>query len=293
MDGVVWKGSPNHYQGRNGYQVTHITLHIMVGYLAGTDATFANPSSQASAHYGVGATGEIHQYVSETDGSYSDANYASNNSTISIEHEGGLAQAPVTDAEIEASARLMADIARRYGWSRLWHDGLNGNVWLHREIPGTDHAGCPDRTVNGLPVDRLIARANELLTGNTTTTIKEEPMTALILADDDTGVWHYWSPQTGRIGLANMDEASLLQQAGLKVVHYRKDLDWAGRADDISKRVRTVIDAQEAAQTAAIEALSKAMGADPDQIAQAVQDAVTAKLDSLEITITATDRDDQ
>lgn len=47
------------------------------------------------------------------------------------------------------------------------------------------------------------------------------------------------------------------------------------------------------AQAAAIEALAKSMGADPEQIAQAVQDAVTAKLDSLEITITATDGTDQ
>ena len=41
------------------------------------------------------------------------------------------------------------------------------------------------------------------------------------------------------------------------------------------------------AQSAAIEALSQSMGADPQQIAQAVQQAVQAKLDSLEITITA------
>ena len=47
------------------------------------------------------------------------------------------------------------------------------------------------------------------------------------------------------------------------------------------------------ANTAAIEALSKSMGADPDQIAQAVQQAVKDKLDNLEITITATDRGDQ
>lgn len=95
MDGVIWKGSPNHYKGRHGYAITHITLHIMVGYLAGTDSTFANQSSQASAHYGIGATGEIHQYVSEANGSYSDANYMSNNSTISIEHEGGMAHGAV------------------------------------------------------------------------------------------------------------------------------------------------------------------------------------------------------
>lgn len=42
-----------------------------------------------------------------------------------------------------------------------------------------------------------------------------------------------------------------------------------------------------AAQTAALEALSKSMGADPTAIAEAVQKAVKEKLDSLEITVTA------
>ena len=134
---AVWRGSPNHYQGRNGYKVTHITLHIMVGYLAGTDATFANSDSQASAHYGIGSTGEIHQYVSERDGSYSDANYMSNCSTISIEHEGGMSDGAVcTQACIDASARLCADIARRYGWKKLWHDGLKGNAWCSPHTRG-------------------------------------------------------------------------------------------------------------------------------------------------------------
>ena len=48
MVNSTWIGSPNHYAGRNGYEVTHITLHIMVGRLAGTDATFQNPVRQAS-----------------------------------------------------------------------------------------------------------------------------------------------------------------------------------------------------------------------------------------------------
>lgn len=175
MSGIIWKGSPNHYVGRNGYGVTHITLHIMVGYLAGTDSTFANQSSRASAHYGVGATGEIHQYVSELDGSYSDANYASNNSTISIEHEGGMADGAVCTQEcIDASARLCADIARRYGWKKLWHDGLKGNVWLHREIPGTDHLACPDLAPNGLPYKQIIDKANRILEGGTMSNAGDE-----------------------------------------------------------------------------------------------------------------------
>lgn len=43
------------------------------------------------------------------------------------------------------------------------------------------------------------------------------------------------------------------------------------------------------AQTAAIEALSKAIGADPDQIAQAVETAVKEKLDQLDITVSVAD----
>ena len=176
MDGIAWIGSPNHYDGRNGYAITHITLHIMVGHLAGTDSVFKNSGSQASAHYGIGADGTIHQYVSENDGSWSDANYASNNSTISIEHEGGMIGVPCTQACMDASARLCADIARRQGWTRLWHDGLNGNIWLHREVPGTDHYGCPDKAVNGLDVEYVINKANEILTQGEDMPVKTDPI---------------------------------------------------------------------------------------------------------------------
>lgn len=175
MNGITWIGSPNHYNGRDGYHVDHITLHIMVGRLTGTDSVFQHLSG-ASAHYGIGGNGEIHQYVSEADGSWSDANHASNNSTISIEHEGGMAGIPCTQACMNASAALCADIARRYGWSRLWHDGLNGNIWLHREVPGTDHAGCPDLAPNGLDVNYVINKANQLLTQGTDMPVKTDPI---------------------------------------------------------------------------------------------------------------------
>ncbi|MGY5202961.1 N-acetylmuramoyl-L-alanine amidase [Bifidobacterium adolescentis] len=107
-----WRGSPNHYQGRNGLHVDHITLHIMVGRLAGTDSCFMSSSFQAASHYGVGGDGSVYQWVDETQGSWADANWQSDCSGITIEHEGGMGGIPVTDAEVEASARLCADIAR-------------------------------------------------------------------------------------------------------------------------------------------------------------------------------------
>lgn len=175
MNGITWIGSPNHYNGRDGYHVDHITLHIMVGRLTGTDVIFQR-AGYASAHYGIGGNGEIHQYVNETDGSWSDANHASNNSTISIEHEGGMPGIPCTQACMDASAALCADIARRYGWDHLWHDGLNGNIWLHREVPGTDHAGCPDLAPNGLDVNYVINKANQLLTQGEDMPVKTDPI---------------------------------------------------------------------------------------------------------------------
>lgn len=284
MDNIIWKGSPNHYNGRNGHEITHITLHIMVGHLTGTDSVFNHPGG-ASAHYGIGADGTIHQYVNENDGSWSDANYISNNSTISIEHEGGMNGIPCTQACMDASARLCADIARRYGWTHLWHDGLNGNIWLHREIPGTDHYGCPDKTINGLNIEYVINKANELLGDNNMTSAQD--------------IWDY---PIGAEGTPNKDNQPAWNR--LSWIHKDTSRLYAilGRTDDggtkdnskgdiytricfIDKRVREM-DATIAAQAAAIETLSKAIGTNPTNIAQVVQDAVKAKLDSLQITVT-------
>lgn len=164
---ATWVGSPNYSPGRGGNRIDHITLHIMAGYLAGTDSTFQitfPPERRVSATYGIGRDGTIHQYVRESDTPWSDSNALSNMTGISIEHEGGLAQqTPMPAAEIEASARLCADISRRYGLGKLWHNGVEGNVYLHREIPGSTHTTCPDLAPNSLPYQRVIDRANQIL----------------------------------------------------------------------------------------------------------------------------------
>lgn len=275
MDNITWIGSPNHYNGRNGLTVTHITLHIMVGHLAGTDSVFKHPGG-ASAHYGIGADGTIHQYVDETNGSWSDANYASNNSTISIEHEGGMDGIPCTKACMDASAQLCADIARRQGWTHLQHNGLTGNIWLHREIPGTDHAGCPDLAPNGLDVQYVINKANQILEGDNMPSAQE-------IAE---AVWNF--DQNGvkcRDRLQGIDEAA----------NNTGDKTWQTEIQGIQARDRLYgldsiqipqLTTQVTALTAAVKALSESMGANPETIAKTVQEAVKAKLDSLKITIT-------
>ncbi len=88
---ITWIGSPNHYAGRRRYRVTRITLHIMAGWLAGTDNIFQRASYQASSTYGIGGNGETHQYVAETDVPH--GRTAATQATarpVSIQHQGGL-----------------------------------------------------------------------------------------------------------------------------------------------------------------------------------------------------------
>lgn len=299
---AVWRGSPNHYQGRNGYTVDHITLHIMVGSLPGTDTCFRDPTFGAASHYGVGSDGLIYQWVDELNGSWADANMASDCSGITIEHAGGLASIPVTEQEIEASARLCADIARRHGWKRLWHDGLNGNVYLHREIPGTDHFGCPDNTINGLPVDRVINRANQLLGSNTpltNTNINQEDdmVTAQDIDAIATAVWA--RPLNGTRAIDRMQGTDNAANGANNKLADTTDYAGDGRKNPmpvrvawIDRRVRELVtqtipamQATLTAQTEAINALAKAHGANPADIASIVDKAVRDKLATLTITI--------
>lgn len=281
MSGIIWIGSPNHYNGRNGYAVSHITLHIMVGTLTGTDSVFQRAGS-ASAHYGIGGNGEIHQYVNESDGSWSDANYESNNSTVSIEHEGGMASIPCTRACMDASARLCADIARRQGWGRLWYDGLNGNIWLHREIPGTDHAGCPDLAPNGLDVNYVISKANEILQeGENMTTAQVTEALYTAKGNDGRNIFD-----------SVIQTRNELKDRATEALYTAKGLDGRNIFDSVIQTrydiaaLKTTL----TAQTAAIEALSKALGANPADIAATVEKAVKNKLDALEITVSAKDK---
>lgn len=289
MDNITWIGSPNHYQGRNGYHITHITLHIMVGHLTGTDNTFQHPNG-ASAHYGIGADGTIHQYVNENDGSWSDANYTSNNSTISIEHEGGMNGIPCTQACMDASAKLCADIARRQGWTHLQHDGLNGNIWLHREIPGTDHAGCPDRAPNSLDVNYVINKANQLLGDENNMTAEDiwnfnqngVKMRDRIQGTDTAAN----ATKTELFRLSQWDNKTHASPLGNLIIEQpiQGKAKLGDRIAGIDNKTTQLI-TQVTALTEAIKTLSENIGANPDTIAQTIQNAVKNKLDSLHITV--------
>ena len=121
----IQKKSPNFWPGRKGYRPEGVVIHIMDGTLVGTDSWFANPASLVSAHYGIGRTGEVHQYVKEENTAWHagrvDApawklikpNINPNLYTVGIEHEGKPDDV-WTDAMKQSSAELIREICKRW-----------------------------------------------------------------------------------------------------------------------------------------------------------------------------------
>lgn len=205
---ATWTGSPNYTPGR--VSVDYISLHIMAGGLPGTDSTFQNPQKAASATYGVGDNGAIHQYVDENNSAWADGSGYSNARSISIEHAGGLDNFPNTDACVNASAQLCADIARRYGWTQLIH---GQNVKLHREIPPFSHPSCPDKCTSPLRWQEIIDKANAILNGQPITTGKETTTMFMIQTTTPWGTTAYalLGEITGARALSNIEALGYAQ----------------------------------------------------------------------------------
>lgn len=161
---MIQKPSPNFNPGRSTHVPEAIVIHIMEGTLSGTDSWFASPTSQVSAHYGVGVTGEIHQYVKESDTAWHAGQIVPptqwdflghgalnpNLYTIGIEHEGHATDI-WPDAQKKASAALIKDICSRYSIP-LDREHIVG----HYQIKGTK-PNCP--AVDKGIIDELIALA--------------------------------------------------------------------------------------------------------------------------------------
>jgi N-acetyl-anhydromuramyl-L-alanine amidase AmpD len=159
---IIQKPSPNFWSDRKGYKPEAIVIHIMDGTLVGTDSWFANPASQVSAHYGIGKSGEVHQYVKEEQVAWHagrvDApiwklikpNVNPNLYTIGIEHEGKPGDV-WTDAMKQASAAMIREICQR------WQIPVDRNhIVGHFEI-FSKKPNCP--AVDKHIIDELVALA--------------------------------------------------------------------------------------------------------------------------------------
>ncbi|MYT23261.1 N-acetylmuramoyl-L-alanine amidase [Streptomyces sp. SID7760] len=117
------------------YRVDRIVVHVTQGSFASSVDAFRSPFHQASAHYIVGQDGRIEQMVREMDVAFHSGNRSMNERSVGIEHEGFVDRPQdFTQALYAASARLAADVCRRYG---IPVD--RSHILAHSEVRGTDH----------------------------------------------------------------------------------------------------------------------------------------------------------
>lgn len=130
---------PHFSSGRSGAKVNKIVIHHMATTNYDT-VPGVWKTRQASAHYGIGAKGEIRAYVDESNTAWHAGNWDANISSIGIEHVNTTGDPTwlVAQATIDASARLCADIAKRYGLGNLL---VGKNLFSHSDFSATACCG--------------------------------------------------------------------------------------------------------------------------------------------------------
>ena len=109
------KYSPNCSSPRND-TIKGISIHHCAGNLSieACGQVFANPNTQASAHYCVDGTGRVGQYVDEDDRAWCCASRAIDNQVVTIEvANDNTTTWTVSDTALETTIDLCVDICRR------------------------------------------------------------------------------------------------------------------------------------------------------------------------------------
>lgn len=145
------KWSPNKTDKRK-YKIDTIIIHCMAGNLTVERCgdLFANPSRQASSHYGIGSDGRIAQYVPEsarawtTGGDkkcngWTGSEYDHRSITIEVANIGGAPNWDISPEALNSTIALCTDICKRRGIVPLWSndpklvgDATKQSFALHR-----------------------------------------------------------------------------------------------------------------------------------------------------------------
>jgi N-acetyl-anhydromuramyl-L-alanine amidase AmpD len=150
----------NHNSGGNTPRI--FVIHIMVGYMAGTDTIFRNPHVQASAHFGVSRAGNVWQWVDTGDIAWHA--FDANTYSIGVEH-AGFPNEPLTPAQVNATGMLMAWAHKHYPAIDLWvNKRIEGSgIAYHEQYPqwNLDAHECPGTIIEAQLGDILkVAKAN-------------------------------------------------------------------------------------------------------------------------------------
>jgi N-acetyl-anhydromuramyl-L-alanine amidase AmpD len=126
MDAGEYPGSTLHPASSSNYSaasrpasdpITKIIIHVTQGSWAGAINWFQDPKAQGSTHYTVRSSdGAVGQSLREKDIAWHAGNWAYNQTSIGIEHEGFVSDSSwFTEAMYRSSAQLAAYLCNTYG----------------------------------------------------------------------------------------------------------------------------------------------------------------------------------
>lgn len=149
----------NYDRGRSGYKIKKITIHHCAGVMSieNLGNLMKNGARQVSSHYGIGNDGRIGQYVDESNTAWTDGNWVSNCTSVTIETSNNKTGGKWTvgDKALNSLIKLVADIGKRNNLGTL----VKGkNVTWHRMYASTT---CPGEYLLS-KMDYIISEANKI-----------------------------------------------------------------------------------------------------------------------------------
>ena len=129
---VIPASESNFTYGRSGRTLRKVTIHHCAGVMSAESIGYLwqNPGRECSSHYGIGNDGRIGQYVDESNTAWTDSNWESNCTSVTIEtsNDSTGGEWHVGDAALNSLIKLCADISIRNGLGLLvpgqnltWH----------------------------------------------------------------------------------------------------------------------------------------------------------------------------
>lgn len=175
--------SGNYTVGRSGRKIEAITIHHMAGILSVEQCgnIFQRVGRCGSSHYGIGSDGRIGQYVDESNAAWTNSNWDSNCKSVTIETSNSQIGGnwPVSNTALNSLVRLVADIAKRNNLGKL----VKGkNLTWHRMFANTS---CPGDYLLS-KMDYIVAEANKIIEGSTTTPVNPQSSSAAYLVKINT-----------------------------------------------------------------------------------------------------------
>lgn len=137
-----------------------LVLHVQEGE-GSLYERFSDPGLRSSAHFWVSQAGEIEQYVSVNDRAWTQG---TGNSAWTAVETSGFATRPLTDAQVDAVARIYAWGITEHDWPPALADGPDARGLGTHLMGGADWGGheCPG-PIRSAQREDILRRVGELL----------------------------------------------------------------------------------------------------------------------------------